>query len=397
LAIRFRDLGTRISFLAPPDHPLDYVQNLGRRYAIRPLDVQGSIKKAIAQSRPDLIVPADDLAVWLLHALAESDPVFGAIISSSLGDPQHFSVVRSRLRLLALAESLEINVPRTIALTSEDDARAAAREWPLPAVVKLDGSNNGAGVEIVESPEAIARTMRRFRQRPPSLVLLKRWSVNGDPTVFVGIEQLPTAEISLQSFVTGAPCNAMFACHKGCVLAGVAVRTVVTQHATGTSLVVDCLHDSQAGASIFAAGEKLASTLGLTGFFGLDFLLDPKSGNPVLLEMNPRATQMGHLMLDQAENEPTTLVAALWLAMTGDARRATKLARTSKARIAFFPQATVLAAEEPALRAAWLDEPTEEPTLLRELQRCPWHHRRWSARVYDTLRRPEPFAPVRWG
>lgn len=397
LAIRFRDLGARVSFLAPPDHPLDCVQGLQRRYAFRSLDVQGSVKKAIRQSQPDWIVPADDLAAWLLHALVESDPAFRATLSASLGEPQHFPVVRSRVRLLALAESLGIDVPRTMALTSEEDARAAACEWLLPAVVKLDGANNGAGVKIVKTPEAVVHAMRRFRQQPSSLAAFKRWSINGDRTAFLDSKQLPTAEVALQDFVTGAPANAMFACHRGRVLTGVAVRTLVTQHATGTSLVVDCLYDTQAGASIFTAGEKLASALDLSGFFGLDFLLDAESGKPVLLEMNPRATQLGHLMLDRAENAPITLVDALWSAITDEAQRATKLARTTKARIAFFPQATVLPANDPVWRGAWLDQPTDEPALLRELRRGPWHHRRWSARVYDMLRRPEPFEPVRWG
>lgn len=394
--MRFRDLGAWVSFVVPPDHPLECIRGLGRRYTIRSFDVQGSIRKAIAQSRPDWIIPADDLAVRLLHALAENEPALRVTLSASLGDPQHFPIVRSRVRLLTLAESLGMDVPHTIALSSEDDARALACTWPLPAVVKLDGSNNGAGVTIAETPEAVVRARRRFRQHPSSLFALKRWSINGDRTAFVDIKQLPAADISLQAFVAGVPANAMFACHKGRVLAGVAVRALVTQHATGTSLVVECLHDSWSGESIFSAGEKLAGALGLSGFFGLDFLLDAESGKLVLLEMNPRATQLGHLMLDHAENAPSTLAAALWSAMTGDAQYATKLARITKERIAFFPQATVLATDDAALRTAWLDEPTDEPDLLQELQRCPWHHRRWAARIYDALRRPEQFTPVRW-
>jgi hypothetical protein len=48
-------------------------------------------------------------------------------------------------------------------------------------------------------------------------------------------------------------------------------------------------------ARIHQAGVKLVEALQISGFFGLDFMLDGTTGEPFLIECNPRATQLGHL------------------------------------------------------------------------------------------------------
>ena len=105
----------------------------------------------------------------------------------------------------------------------------------------------------------------------------------------------------------------MYSCFKGELLASLQVRTICAQHATGAALIVERINDPR----IEDAGRKLAQALSLSGFFGLDFLLENGSGYPYLLEMNPRATQLGHLPLENP-GDGGSLAEALWLAWTGN-------------------------------------------------------------------------------
>jgi len=45
--------------------------------------------------------------------------------------------------------------------------------------------------------------------------------------------------------------------------------------------------------------EKIVRRLHLSGLIGFDFMLEEQTGNPYLIEVNPRATQVGHLTLAQ--------------------------------------------------------------------------------------------------
>ena len=48
------------------------------------------------------------------------------------------------------------------------------------------------------------------------------------------------------------------------------------------------------------AAERVASQLKLSGFFGMDFIIDSRTDTPYLIEMNPRCTQLGHIeFIDQ--------------------------------------------------------------------------------------------------
>ena len=384
LGMCFRDLGAAASWFGPTDHPLEYVHGMVRHFPIATRDPMGSLVRALETSGADWIMPTDDVAVRMLHGLAESRPELAERIGRSLGDASQFGLVRSRTRLLTLATELGIATPRTVLLDSAERVAAMAGEWKLPAVVKLDGTSNGLGVVIARSPEAVVEAWVRLKQPASLLAALKRRVINGDRTAFLRTE----GEVSLQSFVAGRPANAMYACDRGQVLAAMQVRVRATQHEAGSALVVERMEDVR----IAEAGEKLAAALGLSGFFGLDFHLEAETGRPVLLEMNPRATQLGHLALSGAENG-SSLCGALWTAWSGK-RQDEHAAGTGAERIAFYPQTEVLGAEDPVLRGVWVDRPAGEPELMRELGGRPWYHRRLTARVYDTLRRPEQYVPV---
>jgi predicted ATP-grasp superfamily ATP-dependent carboligase len=108
------------------------------------------------------------------------------------------------------------------------------------------------------------------------------------------------------------------------------------------------------------AAEKIVRRLNLSGIVGLDFMLEEQTGNPYLIEVNPRATQVGHLTLGSGRDLP----AALYAALTGEViREAPKI--TENRTIALFPQEWKRNPESSFLQSGYHDVPWEEPELIR--------------------------------
>jgi hypothetical protein len=383
LAICFRDLGCRVHSICPDGHPLHFVRGIERCHPTRSWSAQHSLLKAIQVAHPDYVVPTDDRALGELHALASDHPQYLELMVRSLGASKSFEVVRSRVDLLALAESLQIRTPRTVRLLSLQKATCHANSWNYPAFVKCDGTFAGAGVAIVRTPRELVYAYQRLRRGAPLAVRLKRRLVDGDIFAFSRSSARSPRQISLQSFVPGTPANAMYSCFQGKLLASLQVSTICAQYATGAALIVKRLNDPR----IQEAGKKIAMALTLSGFFGLDFLLEKGSGYPYLIEMNPRATQLGHLPLEN-QIEGASLAEALWRAWTGNRSRrpAAPLTPTKlPERIAFYPQALMLGANNSLVNSAYLDRPDQEPELLRELSKTVLPERRLLYRLIHRL------------
>jgi predicted ATP-grasp superfamily ATP-dependent carboligase len=193
--------------------------------------------------------------------------------------------------------------------------------------------------------------------------------------------------ITVQEFIPGRPANSMFACWHGEVLAIVSVAVVASEGPTGAAIIVRVIEDEE----VKRAAERVASRLKLTGFYGMDFILDSRTGAPYLIEMNPRCTQLGHIeFMDQG-----SLAGAFSAVLRGEFRpqNIQKSARFDK--IALFPQA--LAAGEvcrPYLDTTYHDVPNEEPALQAELMLKSWPHRRWATRLYHAFRPVERAEPI---
>jgi len=392
LAISFRDIGSRVFAVCPPVHPLHHVSGIEQCYSIHSWSVQQSLIEAIEASHADYIVPTDDRSVLQLHSLAVSHPQYKELIVRSLGDSKSFAIVRSRATLMALAESLDILTPPTVLLSSEQEAARFATTWRYPAVVKRDGTYGGRGVAVVSKPRELVAAYRRLRRNASPLARIKRRLVDDDIMAFFQPDTVSDQETSLQGFVNGTPANAMYSCFEGKLLATLQVRTLCAQHATGAALIVERINDPR----IEEVGRKLAKALSLSGFLGLDFVIENGSGDPYLLEMNPRATQLGHLPLED-QTAGRNLAEALWRGWTDD--KPTQPAVNAEPakfpqRIAFFPQALALGQNSALLASAWLDRPDQEPDLVRELSKTGWPERRLRYRLFHRFYAVRPDQPV---
>jgi hypothetical protein len=132
-------------------------------------------------------------------------------------------------------------------------------------------------------------------------------------------------------------------------------------------------------AEMMSAAERIASRLGLSGFFGLDFMIEDGSGAAYLIEMNPRTTPLCHLRLGKGRDMAGALSAQLAGQPLLEA-----LPITQNEMIAYFPQAWN--GDRDVLQSCFQDIPQGEPDLVQELLH-PWPDRTLLFRLFNHIKR----------
>jgi hypothetical protein len=168
----------------------------------------------------------------------------------------------------------------------------------------------------------------------------------------------------------------MFACWRGEVLASSTVEVLVSQSPTGAANVVRVIKNNE----IEAAVQLLARKLQLSGFHGLDFVLEQDTEAAYLVELNPRATQLGHLNLSAHGDLAGVMTGKLKDEAPGRIASENQLENTT---IAFFPFAFKTNPGSVYLHQGYHDVPWDQPALVRELLRDPWPERQWQSRIYQ--------------
>jgi hypothetical protein len=153
----------------------------------------------------------------------------------------------------------------------------------------------------------------------------------------------------------------------------VSVEVLASQGATGAAFLVRTSENDEMN----KAARLLARRLQLSGFCGLDFLIDHRTGIPYLIEMNPRCTQLGHLPLAGGND----LAGALCAKLIG--RACTTSAPSIEGQVvAFFPQVERWGPRKPQNYGIYVDFPHGQTKLVKELVRPSWPERQWIARIY---------------
>jgi ATP-grasp domain len=249
-------------------------------------------------------------------------------------------------------------------------------------VMKQDGTWGGNGVQVARSlKEAEVQLTHMFR--PVSLSLAcKRAFINHDPSALWSYRNRKEPVVTLQEFIPGRPATLMMACWQGTVLATVTAEVLWSQGATGAAVVVRLIDHSE----MAQAACRLAKKLELSGFHGLDFMLEAETGAAYLIELNPRSTQLGHLPMAGRGDLAGVLCQKLGASSPTAAERRAGLREGET--IAFFPKALFWNPKSRYLREGYHDAPWEEPALLQELLKESWPNRQWPARLYHWLRPP---------
>ena len=378
LAAAFVGAGFEVDALCPPQHPLGNTKAATRRFAYQGLSPLRSLARAIAETKPNLVVPGDDLAARHLHDLHSQrnayspDPAaLGALIERSLGSPDSFAIIHARAAFMKLASAEGVRVPETEVVSSDQDVKNWVERVGFPALLKADGSSGGEGVKLVRS-DADARQAFRKLQSPPMLArAMKRALVDQDRTLVLPSLLRHRQTVNAQAFVSGHEATSTVACWKGSVLASLHCEVLRKCHDAGHATVVRLIDNAEMKTAV----EKMVRRMGLSGMCGFDFMLEAATGNAYLIEINARATQMGHLTLGSGRDLP----AALYGAVSGQPGRMNPPV-TENDTIALFPHEWARDPQSEFLRTGYHDVPWDAPELVRACVRRSEKQTNWYSR-----------------
>lgn len=363
LTMALAKAGCTVDAVCPAGHPLRRTKAVHRAHAYRGLAPLASISQAIAASQPDFIVSGDDLATQHLHRLyAEeqskgSDSPISALIEGSFGDPRSFPIVSARTAFMDLAVEEKVRVPATRVVQNVDQLRDWIARTGFPVVLKANGTSGGEGVKIIRTLADAERSFAKL-QAPPLLArAAKRAVVDHDKTLLLPSILRRRPVVNAQVFIAGHEATSTFVCWKGTVLASLHFEVINKASVTGFATVVRLIENPEMSFAV----EAMARRLGLSGFYGFDFMLEANTGHASLIEVNPRSTQVGHLSLGAGHDLP----AALYAALSGKTVQASPNV-TEKDTVALFPQEWIRDSNSPFLRTAYHDVPWEEPELVRD-------------------------------
>ena len=177
----------------------------------------------------------------------------------------------------------------------------------FPTVLKANGTSGGDGVRIVHTLDEAELALRTL-QAPPLLArAAKRALLDQDKTLVWPSIFVVESVVNAQAFVAGHEATSTIACWKGSVLASLHFEVVNKASSAGHATVVRLIENAEMSAAV----EKMTRRLDLSGLYGFDFMLEAGTGNAYIIEINPRATQVGHLSLGLGHDLPAALYAAL--------------------------------------------------------------------------------------
>ena len=336
--------GFTVDAVCPSGHPLRNTGAPRQMHAYRGLRPLASIEAGIAAANPDLLISCDDLATRQLHQIyqrarnrRDAGIKICGLIERSFGLPESFPVVYARAAFMEMAQAEGLRVPKTAQINDSSELKA----WIA---------------RIVQSAKEAARAFRKL-QAPPRLAQgVKRALIDRDKTLIWPSILRSRWVINAQEFVPGREATSLIACWKGTVLASLHFEVIHKLSSSGPATVLRLVENTE----MASATQKMARRLGLSGLHGFDFMLEERTGNAYLIEINPRTTQVGHLTLGPGRDLP----AALYAAVSGETPRpAPKV--TEKDTVVLFPGEWTRNPESTYLRSAYHDVPWEEPGLVR--------------------------------
>jgi hypothetical protein len=369
MATALADAGCHVEALCPPAHPLSKTRAVRRIHPYSGLLPLRSLSYAIKIAHPDLILPGDDLATRHLHHLYVREQTHGRtgsrtskLIVCSLGSADSFSQVYARTATMKLARAEGVRVPDTEVVANVTDLQNCVSRMGLPLVLKSNASSGGDGVRIVHSLQEAQRAFRAL-QAPPSLArVLKRAALHHDRTLAWPWLFRQRSAVNAQAYVPGHEATSLVACWHGKVLAGMNFEVLKKWHSLGPATVLRRIDNQE----MSTAATALVARLKLSGMVGFDFMLEERTGNAYLIEINPRTTQVGHLTLGPGRDLPAALVSIL----SGNALQEAP-ALTENDTIALFPQEWKRDPKSQYLLSAYQDVPWDEPELVRSCLRQP--------------------------
>lgn len=372
LAMGLRRNGFVVEGLCPRRHALRNTAAVDRCFLFSLARPVHSLLGAIRSSSPTILIPGDDQSIYAIYDLharclrggfSDSAKIM-RLIERSLGDPQAFSVGRSKAALIRLARANNIRIPETSEINHVDELVTYCEAKSPPFVLKQDGTYGGLGVIVASTKDRAIKAFSRLRTRA-KINVGRQLLFKGNIWPALAMFASPSPIISVQQYIEGRPANRAVLCWRGRVLAGTTVMTLEADpFPNGPATVVEFIRDPE----IDSAVETLVLRLGLSGFCGFDFILDTRTGHPYLLELNPRATSAAWL----GTKPRSDLSAALFRALAAEARSVVVMPSTdaeevSGEKAALFPQEWLRSETSAHLAATYHRVPWQDRQLVRYL------------------------------
>ena len=362
LAMALAKAGCEVEAVCPARHPLSKIKAVKRTHPFSVMTPVSSVEKAMVETNPNLVIPGDDLATHYLHRLCEKQKARGDkgakicnVIERSLGVSQNFPILYKRAAFMRLAQEQGVRTPNTAVIQNLDDLQSWTTQFGFPTVLKADGTSGGEGVRMVRTLEEAMSAYQKLKAPPLVARAVKRAIVDRDKTLIWPSLLRRRSEVSAQSFIAGHEATSIVACWEGVVLAALHFEVINKRDAAGPATVMRLVENGD----MVTATETMVRCLKLSGIHGFDFMLEAETGKAYLIEINPRATQIGHLTLGPGRDLPAALKAVL----SGDAVQYAPKPTESNV-VVLFPQEWMRDPASPLIRTEYHDVPWEEPRLL---------------------------------
>ena len=359
LALALHSFGCEVSLLSPADHPArltGVISQWTHFWQMRPFR---SFEHALDATAPDSLILADEIVLHYGLLLAGKDNDYGLrlrhLIESTTAGSTALRLARTRFDLLHQARQLQVPVPETEPIPTLEDLPRAAAHLGFPLVLKSDGSAGGQGVRIARSMEEAQDFWDKLHRTPSLPRVLKRGLIDGEWMHLRSWTRRVKSAVSAQQWIAGREATSMAMTHQGRLLASVEFEVVQATESRGPSSVLRVLDDVR----LRHAMARIVAHLGINGFCGFDFICEPGTGNPLLIEMNTRPTQVSHLSFGKGKD----LVAAYVREVLGK-QVEDRPAATNNPFIALFPQELRRDAASSWVRDAWMDVPWDSPALI---------------------------------
>jgi carbamoylphosphate synthase large subunit len=354
--------GVEVDAFAPARSPSMVSRYPTRRFIYEPLAPIASLKRAIAASKPDLLVACDDRAVIQMLALFESEmsrsgeTAVAALIRRSLGTPERYRSLLSRNETLRDLKSRGVRVAETLPVDRVEDLLEILKRVGLPAVLKSDGSWGGDGVVIVRSYDEAVAAFSRLSRAPSRLRSLVRAVRRRDLHHLAAALAPKGHAVCIQRFIEGKPAASAFAAWQGKIAGSIYYDVLEADGEIGPPNVIRRVDCEQ----IDFATRTVAECFGLSGLHGIDFIRDAK-GDVHLIEVNPRATQGGTLPFGVGRDLPASLAASAWNDVAGQ-RKAIR-----NDVVVFFPREWKRDPSSKYLREGHHEVPWDDPSVLKAM------------------------------
>ena len=184
-------------------------------------------------------------------------------LQCSLAFPEYptLETVINKSRFIRHAIEHNVPCPQTVFIDRSEDIRNISTMPEFPVVLKPSAGSGGKGIRFINSFEEFRITGKRFFEKYGQFTIQ---------------EKIPF----IHKYTVGVLCNADSKVRRACVIKEIRNYPVETGPA--------CYAETVYYPELVKLSVKLMESLNYFGIADIDFLVDARTGKPILMEINPR-------------------------------------------------------------------------------------------------------------